>query len=804
MRKAASEGIMRHNNDMFGLQVLDLRLDILNRGVLLLLFLTGIVGMAGLPFETENIPTLLVYAAILMLSILCAFLSWTGMQRLPLWICAWGALGLSLLLVVASRGNISPSWVSVSCALAILLIGPRAGWCAATISGVSLTVLTLAQPHRMPFSEAVAASLLAIIVVFLLNVVWHVLVDTLQWMSDGCELAFRQSNELRNKRAELESAFKSLGLTSFALARANEQLEIMVRFAEDARRSKQEFAANVSHELRTPLNLIIGFSDVILNAPTTYYAERLPAKLLADIQAIHRNAEHLSSLVNDILDLSQMDVNYMTIVREPVRVDSFIQSALDDFRPLATRRGLAVDMAITPNLPEIYADRTRIRQVLLNLLNNALRFTETGNITICAGTMSQVDRMSTAGNGQIQQVEQPAGLPRDSSEIVISVSDTGSGISPADLLRIFEPFTQVDNSIRRKRGGSGLGLTISKRFVELHGGQMWVRSAPGAGSTFYFSLPVIPPAAEITVESTPLEVHRHEIGALVVVEQTPTLSRLLEHHLEGIHIAHVADITELAAMAKANTPEAVLVNEPFENLLTPSQWPSELKQVPVMHCYLAGTNERIFSALSRGTEAAGIKELSDSVLGRNFLTKPVTREQLYHALESMLNRVARPSVKPAADGQAAHILVVEDDIDTARLFSRMLRMASLELKLPYQALIPIEALNGQEALDFLRTPHEYTLDSVLLDMQLGAISGFDVLREMESDEYLRHIPVCMITGGELRDEPLLTPYLALTRQSGLTARELTKAIAAIIPVVLPGIAVLAPQPSATWRSTEQH
>jgi signal transduction histidine kinase/CheY-like chemotaxis protein len=778
---------MRQNSNMFQLQILDLRVEILTKGVLILLFLGGFLGMVLSPFERGYMPMLMTYAAMLILCVACVYLCWTGKQRLPLWMCVWGMLGLSILLVATGHGHISPLWASVTCALAILLIGPWAGWLAVAVMGISMLWLSQMFPLLLPFSAVIEAMVMGVIVVFVMSVALKVLIGTLEWMSQGSELAFKQSRELQNKSAELENAFKSLGQTSFALARANEQLEIMVKYAEDARRSKQEFAANISHELRTPLNLIIGFSDVILNAPSTYYAERLPPKLLADIQTIHRNANHLSSLVNDILDLSQMDVNYMTIVREPVQVEEFIRAALNDFQSLATRRGLALQMEIGPGLPEIYADRTRIRQVLLNLLNNAVRFTEKGRILIRAGRMSELGQPHQPAGGSDSQT---------SDEVVISVIDTGTGIAAGDLKRIFEPFTQVDNSIRRKHGGSGLGLTISKRFIELHGGHMWVESQVGVGSTFYFSLPIVPPANVLGIESTPQQIHRHEVGTLAVLEKHPTLSRLLERHLEGIAITHVDSMDDLAAVAKTNCPEAVLVNDSAGQPLPANAWPSELKQTPVVHCFLSGTSERIMASLDAGARE-NPADLPDGQK-RWLLSKPITREQIGHVLEQLLASRVDASHPSEGEGRAARILVVEDDPDTLRLYSRMLRLAPLEMKLPCSAVVPIEAQSGEEAIEFLRMRSDLAIDGVLLDMQLGTMTGFDVLHSMDSEERLRHIPVCMVTGDGVHEPPLVTPYLTLTRQDGLSTRELTQLIAALMPVVLPGIEVRVPQQSAAW------
>jgi signal transduction histidine kinase/CheY-like chemotaxis protein len=779
---------MRQNGSMFQLQVLDLRVEILTKGVLTMLCVVSFLGLVMLPFQTEYMPTLMVFASFLMLCILCIYLCWTGKQRLPLWLCAWGILALSILLVVSSDGHISPLWASITCALMILLIGPWAGWVAVALMGGGLTLLLHVNPALLLASPVSAAVVMGVILVFVVSIAWHVLTSMMEWMSEGSELAFKQARELQDKSAALENALKSLGQTSFALARANEQLEIMVKYAEDARRSKQEFAANISHELRTPLNLIIGFSDVILNAPSTYYAERLPPKLMADIQTIHRNANHLSSLVNDILDLSQMDVNYMTIVREPVQVEEFIRAAMNDFQSLATRRGLALQMEIEPGLPDIYADRTRIRQVLLNLLNNAVRFTEKGRILIRAGKMSELG-----------QAHRPAddGDPQLGDEVVISVNDTGSGIAASDLKRIFEPFTQVDNSIRRKHGGSGLGLTISKRFIELHGGHMWVESQVGVGSTFYFSLPVVPPANVLGTESTPQQIHRHEVGTLAVLEQHPTLSRLLERHLEGIAITHVDSMERLVAAAQISCPEAVLVNDSTGQASPPAQWPDELKHIPVVHCYLSGTNERIMASLG-----GQVRQVGDAAEGeapkRWLLSKPISREQIGQVLERLLaQRVEAPSGHESPL-RPARILVVEDDPDTLRLYGRMLRLAPLEMKLPCSVVVPIEAQSGEEAIEFLHARGDQGIDGVLLDMQLGAINGFDVLRSMDADEHLRHISVCMVTGDSVHEEPLVTPYLTLSRADGLSTRELTQLIAALMPVVLPGIEVRVPQQSAAW------
>ena len=463
---------MRGSDESFRAEVLDLRVEMMHKAVLIPLGIAGWLGMALslilLPTEITRALTALAFAGVLILVITCAYMTWSGWAQLALWTCIWGSTLIVFMLVVASQGAINIVWASAACVIAAILAGPATSWAATAVVAAMCAVTSALRPDFAPPPLLALTVSLSAALTFVAQVAQRTLLRSLRRMNEGFEYALEQSDRMRNQSAQLELALKSLGQTSFALARANEQLEIMVQFAEEARRSKQQFAANISHELRTPLNLIIGFSEVILYSPATYYADQLPPKLLADIHTIYRNAQHLLRLVNDILDLSQMDVNYMTIAREPTQVADIIQSALNDFDELIRARGLTLSVEVEPDLPELHADRTRIRQVLLNLFNNALRFTDRGGITVRARPETTTD------DGRQTTDHRP-------SSVVFSVSDTGSGIAEADLQRIFEPFTQADSSPSRRHGGSGLGLTISKRFVELHGGQMWVESQLGKG-----------------------------------------------------------------------------------------------------------------------------------------------------------------------------------------------------------------------------------------------------------------------------------------------------------------------------------
>jgi signal transduction histidine kinase len=291
----------------------------------------------------------------------------------------------------------------------------------------------------------------------------HTLLTATQWALFSFEQARQKIEEAREQRLELKQIQQDLIQANGELARLSDRLKAMHRAAEEARRAKEEFVANVSHELRTPLNMIIGFSEMIIQSPQVYGA-RLPSALLADITAIRRNSQHLAKLVDDVLDLSQVEAGRMALSKEWVSLQGIVDEVATAVRGLYESKGLYLQTEVPADLPPILCDSTRIRQVMLNLLSNAGRFTERGGVRLNAW--------------------------REKDNVVVSVSDTGPGIAPEDQEKIFEPFQQLDGSIRRRHGGSGLGLSISKRFVEMHRGKMWLESEVGVGTTFYFSLPL--------------------------------------------------------------------------------------------------------------------------------------------------------------------------------------------------------------------------------------------------------------------------------------------------------------------------
>jgi signal transduction histidine kinase len=262
-----------------------------------------------------------------------------------------------------------------------------------------------------------------------------------------------------SKRVEVPNR-DELGALATDLNRMSDQLGSLYGQLEAASRHKSEFLANMSHELRTPLNAVIGFSEVLQEQ---MFGE-LNDKQKEYVHDIHASGKHLLSLINDILDLSKIEAGKVDLELSTFHLPSSLEGTLTLVRERATRHGIEVGLKVDDKLGEIVADERKVRQVLLNLLSNAVKFTPDGG---------RVDVRAEAVDSAVQ----------------IAVRDTGIGIAPEDQELIFEEFRQVGNDLFRKREGTGLGLTLARKFVELHGGRIWVQSEPGKGSTFTFTLP---------------------------------------------------------------------------------------------------------------------------------------------------------------------------------------------------------------------------------------------------------------------------------------------------------------------------
>jgi signal transduction histidine kinase len=263
-----------------------------------------------------------------------------------------------------------------------------------------------------------------------------------------------------DKQIALVSTFADQAAIAIENVRLFDEIQEKSRQLEGASQHKSRFLANMSHELRTPLNAILGYTELIQDA---VYGEP-PEKMVAVLERISRNGKHLLGLINDVLDLSKIEAGQLVLSLDAYSLRDVVHGVYSAIEPLAVNKSLIFKVEMAPDLPPGRGDERRLTQVLLNLVGNAIKFTDQGAVTIKA----------SAENG----------------DYTLAVRDTGPGISEADQAKLFQEFQQADNSITKAKGGTGLGLAISKRIIEMHGGKIWVESRPGQGSTFSLKLPI--------------------------------------------------------------------------------------------------------------------------------------------------------------------------------------------------------------------------------------------------------------------------------------------------------------------------
>jgi PAS domain S-box-containing protein len=452
-------------------------------------------------------------------------------------------------------------------------------------------------------------------------------------------------------------------------------------------RIKSQFLANMSHELRTPLNSIIGFSRVILKGIDGPVNEQQHQ----DLSAIYNSGQHLLGLINDILDLSKIDAGKMELAFDEINMGDTIHSVMSTAVGLVKDKQIRLQEQIDNDLPAVRADSMRLRQVLLNLISNAAKFTDEGEIIVSASLHT-----NSLGN----------------QEVMVSVTDSGPGISPEDQDKLFKPFSQVDASPTRKTGGTGLGLSISHRLVELHGGRIGVHSAVGKGSTFYFTVPVF--------SAKPVIPEFGDGKVILCIDDDAQVISLYDRYLtpQGYHVVALTDPTKAREFAKEVKPFAITLDIMMPGydgwqVINDLKHDKNTHDYPVIICSIVEEEEKGFS------------------LGAaDYLVKPILEEDLVDSL----NRLN-------GDGSINEVLVIDDDPNDLRLVEKILDEHS-----QYKAILAEGGIKGWEML--LEKPPQ----AIILDLFMPDLDGFTILERMRSTPRLRDIPVVVISGVDLNPE----------------------------------------------------
>jgi signal transduction histidine kinase/AraC-like DNA-binding protein/ABC-type sugar transport system substrate-binding protein/ActR/RegA family two-component response regulator len=470
------------------------------------------------------------------------------------------------------------------------------------------------------------------------------------------------------------------------------------RLAEEANELKSRFLSTVSHELRTPLNLIVGLSGILLQESDESDSP-LAEPCREDLEQIHANAQHLGGLIGDVLDLASSDAGQLRLANEFVDLGEALRLVAEAGRQLANDKELGWRAMLPESGPWVWGDRTRLRQIVLNLVNNAVKFTAQGEVCL--------------------------ELESGAEAVTVAVRDTGLGIPPEEQALIFDEFRRSERSIGHGYNGLGLGLAICRRLVELHGGTIGVRSSgeEGAGSTFYFTLPTVqPPAGQVQPPAT-LASRRQSV--LVLSHRAGSSQQLLEHLAArgfDVRTAYTDETPDRLSRLVVSPPGAIVVDvsaAPHHgwDVLKAIKGHPKTQGLPVLFCSLSPDG--------------------GAVLEFDYLTKPIELADLTRALDQHW-------LVPDTDHDSQTILVVDDDPSTLEMHTRIVQAHSPSHRV-------LRAQNGLDALDLMQREQ---IDLVLLDLIMPELDGFGVLEAMRQQEATREIPVIVLTGQVLTERDM--------------------------------------------------
>lgn len=476
----------------------------------------------------------------------------------------------------------------------------------------------------------------------------------------------------------------------------------------DASEAKSRFLASMSHELRTPLNAIIGFSELLVNEPAGGYNQPRRVQFL---DQIHKAGVHLLALINDILDLSKVEAGQMELRLTSFDLASTVNATVETVAPLVDQKKLNLQVESGEGIV-LFADEGKFRQMLLNLLSNAIKFTaEGGQITVSARQLDE--------------------------EVTVCVADSGIGITAHDQGRLFVEFQQLDQGAGRHEQGTGLGLALTKRLAELHGGRVWVESEFGSGSRFFFAMPVVTAGHEST--NAAIETGQQPAGPLVmVVEDQESAAAILSFTLKraGYRVELVRNGREVLEKAIRLRPCAITLD-----ILLPDPDGWDILRA------LKGSPE------TRDIPVVVVSILDDRSLGfalgaDDYMVKPVAREAL-------LKFMARHGIRGSVHERSVRILAVDDDPVTLLLLKETLE----------PQFTVLTASNGPSGIALARSERP---DALILDLMLPGMSGFEVASTLKVDPATRQIPILILTAKDLTeaDKARLNGYVSHVMQKG--------------------------------------
>jgi signal transduction histidine kinase/DNA-binding response OmpR family regulator len=544
---------------------------------------------------------------------------------------------------------------------------------------------------------------------------FNTMLTTIQQRDAELVVAKNNAEQARERLADSNAKLEEINRTLEAkVTERTIEMHKAMTAAREANHAKSSFLAKMSHELRTPMNAIIGYAEMLIEDAS----DRDDKAAIQDLKKILSAARHLLGLINDVLDLSKIEAGKMDLYLESFDVWTFVHDVIPTAQPLIDRNKNQLLVDCAENFGQMRADATKLRQILLNLLSNASKFTDEGVVHL---------RVERDGSG-----------PREM--VVMSIKDSGIGMNEEQLGRLFQVFSQADKSTSAKYGGTGLGLAISRQFARLMGGDITVASKPGEGSTFTVRIPIevapvrageeapAAPVAQSAPAPAPVvpagnlpALPANRRGRVLVIDREPMQQPLQEMlTAEGYLVSCVTNVPDALTRGKEVRPHAVL----FDLLAggaAGAQWLAELKDSPVfagVPLVLLAPNGEAHRGFAVGTN--------------DIVTSPLDGP----ALLATLSRFVAPRTENP-------ILVVEDDSPTREMIVRMVEREGWPVR---------TAVHGEDALAQLAN---FTPSLVLLDLLMPGLDGFAVLRMMRETPAWREIPVVVVTSLDLSPDTRL-------------------------------------------------